>query len=80
VSENIIGQKSKRETKLFDDMDDIYFEYFNKVITTEDKWIPEWAETTDIPEKVRIQIHQGAVKLSLIIPTRARGSLLRATQ
>jgi len=75
VSENIIGLKSKRETKLFDDMDDIYFEYFNKVITTENKWTPEWAETTDIPEKVRIQIHQGTTKLSLVIPMRARESL-----
>jgi len=80
VSENVIGLKSKRETKLFDTMDDIYFEYFNKATTTEDKWTPQWTETTEIPEKVRIQIHQGATRLSLVIPTRARGSLLRAAQ
>ena len=80
VSENVIGLKSKRETKLFDTMDDIYFEYFNKATTTEDKWTPQWTETTEIPEKVRIQIHQGATRLSLVIPTRARGSLVRAAQ
>ncbi|MCX5806044.1 MAG: prepilin-type N-terminal cleavage/methylation domain-containing protein [Proteobacteria bacterium] len=80
VSENVIGLKSKRETKLFDDMDDIYFEYFDRVTTKEDKWTPQWVETTDIPEKVRIQIYQGVTKLSLIIPMRARESLLRTTQ
>ena len=76
VSENIIGVDSMRETKLFDAFDEIYFEYFYKGPTDEKgNWVDEWTDDTDIPEKVKVHLVQGARDISLIIPMRARGTL-----
>jgi len=77
VAENVIGSSVKRDAKLFDALDDIYFEYFGKDTSDEDKWIPQWTEATDIPQKVRINIVKGAKSFSLIIPLRARGTLTK---
>ena len=78
LSENTIGLEGKRETRLFDNLDDIYFEYFNKDTSNEDKWISRWTETNDIPQRVRVHLVQGTKKFSIIIPMRARGTLIKS--
>ena len=77
ISENTIGSDSRRETKLFDALDDIYFEYFGEDATNEGKWISEWTATTGTPQKVRVHLVQGTKKYSIIIPMRAAGSLIK---
>ncbi|MBI5050013.1 MAG: prepilin-type N-terminal cleavage/methylation domain-containing protein [Nitrospirae bacterium] len=74
ASENIIGIKDKREVKLLDGFDEIYFEYFHKdPIDGREAWIEEWRDNLYIPEKVRLHIIDGTKRLSINIPVRARG-------
>jgi len=73
VSENIIGIKEKREAKLLEGFDEIYFEYFYKdLLKKEERWIVEWTDDSLIPKKVRLNLIDGTKKVSLIIPIRAR--------
>jgi general secretion pathway protein J len=76
VSENIIGIEGKRDTKLFDAFEMIYFEYFFKDPTEEEgKWVDQWTDDVNIPEKIKLHLVEGTRDLSIIIPFRARGSL-----
>ena len=75
ASENVIGMEGTRETKLFDNFERMYFEYFYKGPTDEEgKWVDRWGDETMIPQKVRIHFIEGARDLSLIIPLRVKGS------
>ena len=81
LSENIVGAESKREARLFDAADRISFEYFFKDPTEEEgRWVEQWTDETNIPEKVKLHVIQGSQDLSLIIPMRARGSLIQTPQ
>lgn len=76
VSENIVGLEAKRETKLIDASDGIYFDYFIKEPTEEKgKWVEKWADDNNIPEKIRLHLINGTKELSMIIPVRTKGSL-----
>ncbi|MDP2753257.1 MAG: prepilin-type N-terminal cleavage/methylation domain-containing protein [Nitrospirota bacterium] len=76
ASENIVGMEGKRDTKLFDSFEMIYFEYFYKDPTEEEgEWVEQWKEDAGIPEKVKVHLVEGTRDLSIIIPFRARGSL-----
>lgn len=78
ISESIIGAANKNETKLFESLDEVSFQYFYKGPTDEQgSWVDQWTDNTDIPEKVRVRFVQGARELSLVIPMRTRGSLAR---
>ncbi len=80
ASENVIGLDNNREVRLSGTFDKIYFEYFYKDPTEEEgKWIEQWADDVNIPEKVRIHLVEGTRDLSLIIPMRVRGSLPQRT-
>ena len=75
ASENVVGMEGRRETKLFDTFEKMYFEYFSKDPTEEKgKWVEQWTVTTGIPEKVRLHFVDGARDLSLIIPFRVQKS------
>lgn len=77
VTENIVGFEGKRDTKLFDNFDSIYFEYFFKDPTEEEgKWVEQLTDEDEahIPEKVKLHLVEGTTDLSIIIPFRARGS------
>jgi len=78
ISENTIGSEVRRETRLFDALDEVSFEYFKKDALNEGSWMPEWTETNDIPQKVRVHLAQGTKKYSVIIPMRAAGTLIKA--
>jgi len=78
ISESIVGTGSKNEAKLFESLDEISFQYFYKGPTDEQgSWVEQWTDDTDIPEKVKVHLVQGIRELSLIIPMRTRGSLVR---
>lgn len=73
ASENTIGFEGNRETKLFDNLDAIYFEYFYKGPTDpEGRWTEQWTDDNNIPEKIRLNLIDGTTKTSLILPMRAR--------
>jgi general secretion pathway protein J len=66
------------ETKLFESLDEISFQYFYQGPTDQEgNWVEQWTENTDIPKKVRVRLVQGTRELSLIIPMKTRGSLAR---
>ncbi|MEW6586849.1 MAG: prepilin-type N-terminal cleavage/methylation domain-containing protein [Nitrospirota bacterium] len=76
VSENIINMEGKRETKLFDSFDQIYFEYlYRDPMQEEGQWVDRWTETSLLPEKIRVHFVQGVQDASLVIPLRVRGAL-----
>jgi prepilin-type N-terminal cleavage/methylation domain-containing protein len=80
ATENIVGTEDSRETKLLDSFDEIYFDYFYKDPTEEEgKWIEEWTDATNLPEKIRLHLVTGQRDLSLIIPVRVRQSVVQSS-
>ncbi len=80
ASENIVGIENKRDAKLFDAFDKIYFEYFYKDPTEEQgKWIEQWTDDTAIPEKVRLHLVDRTKDLAMIIPVRVQGAISQIT-
>jgi general secretion pathway protein J len=80
ASETIMGTEGTRETKLLNALDEIYFEYFYKDPTEEEgKWVEEWTDESDIPEKIRLHLVTGQKDLSFIIPVRVKESLEQAS-
>ena len=77
ASENLVGTEKPRETKLLQGLDGIYFEYFLQDRTEElgGRWVPQWSDTTKVPEKIRLRLVQGRKEISMIIPMRAQGLL-----
>jgi hypothetical protein len=66
--------------KLLDNFDEIYFEYFYKDPTEEEgKWVEEWTDTANIPEKIRLHLVSGQRDLSFIIPVRVRQSIVQSS-
>jgi len=79
ASENIVGTETTSTVKLFDALDEIYFEFFYKDPTEEEgMWVDEWTDAFSMPEKIRIYLVEGMNDFSMIIPLRARGSLAHA--
>lgn len=57
------------ETVLFEGFDEIYFEYFYKDPTEEEgRWVREWTEEGDMPDKIRVVLINGRRDFSLILP------------
>lgn len=78
ISENTIGTANKNETKLFESLDEISFQYFYKgPADQQGNWVEQWTDTANIPEKVRVRLVQGNRELSLVIPMRTKGLLTR---
>lgn len=81
VSENVVNMEAKREAALFDTFERIYFEYFYKAPFEEaGRWVDQWTEKNQIPEKIRMHFIDGPRALSLVIPVRVRGTLTEAGQ
>lgn len=80
VSENIIGIDEIRDTKLFDNYEKIYFEYFTRdLLTEEGKWVNEWTNEMSFPEKVKIHLIKDMNDFSMIFPIRTRGTILETS-
>jgi len=75
LKENTIGMENEKETKLLDGFDTIRFEYLQAEKTRGlggGGWSDELADTTDLPQMVKLHLEQGARKLSVTIPLRTR--------
>lgn len=69
------------ETLLFEGFDEIYFEYFYKDPTEEEgKWVSEWTEDENMPEKIRIGLKRAGRDFSLILPVSSIGKGLQTSQ
>jgi general secretion pathway protein J len=78
ASEHIVGVEETKETTLLNAFDDIYFEYFYKGPTDEvGSWVEQWADTTTIPEKIRVHLIKGGKDLALVIPVRVGRLMLQ---
>jgi general secretion pathway protein J len=76
ASEYTPGRSDKKETRLLNPMDDVYFEYFYRdPMEEEGTWVENWTEENLIPEKIRIHFVSGRKELSLILPLRTAGDL-----
>lgn len=76
VSENIVGTEAKKETKLIEASDGIYFDYFIKEPTDEKgKWVEKWTDDNNIPEKIRLHLINGTKEFAMLIPVRTKGLL-----
>lgn len=76
ATENMIGSEGARAARLFNPVDDIYFEYFYKGPTDEKgSWVDAWDETKTTPEKIRVHLVDGAQEIVWIIPARTVGSI-----
>ena len=65
ASEQTPGIEGKRETRLFMDASEIYFEYFHQ----------EPTGATTIPGEIGLHVNYGAKKLFFLFPVRARGNM-----
>ncbi|MEW6569620.1 MAG: type II secretion system protein [Nitrospirota bacterium] len=75
VSETTVGLEGRRDAKLFDTFDRIYFEYFYEDPVEEvGQWTEQWS-LNGIPEKVKLHLIEGTKDLALIIPVRVGGML-----
>ncbi|MDD3845052.1 MAG: prepilin-type N-terminal cleavage/methylation domain-containing protein [Syntrophorhabdaceae bacterium] len=74
LKENTIGMENSRESRLLDGFDAIRFEYLetSKIKGLGGGWSDQMADTSDLPQKVKLHLEQGARKLSLTIPLRTR--------
>jgi prepilin-type N-terminal cleavage/methylation domain-containing protein len=89
VKENIVGQETSRETRMLEQADEFYFEYFVRDTSKDPKdeagrWVDEWVDdaavpTTDKLEKIKFHVRLGNRALDWIIPLKGRGSLNTAT-
>lgn len=76
ASEKKVGQEKERELTLFDQVDELGFEYFSQNPTEEKgKWVDEWTEPTLRPEKIKVHLLKGGKDLSLIIPLKTGRTL-----
>jgi len=75
LKENTIGTENSREAKLLNGLDSIRFEYLqdSKIKGLGGAgWSDQLTDTTDLPQKVKLDLEQGARKLSVTIPLRTR--------
>lgn len=81
--ENIIGQETRRETRMLDDLEEVRFEYYVRDTSQDPQdeggaWQEEWQEGEGLPtseklEKVRLLFRRNGKELAWIIPLRSRG-------
>ncbi len=74
ASEVTIGPGKRMETKLFEDLDDLSFEYFSKKkdIKGEGQWREKWDDRETLPEQIRMTLTYQSKKYSFILPLRSQ--------
>lgn len=81
VKESPLIGGSEGEAVLFEGFDDIHLEYFYKDPTEEEgRWVDEWKEEQDMPEKIRIGLVKERRDFSLILPIPSIEKQLQASQ
>ncbi|MFN3396055.1 MAG: type II secretion system protein J [Thermodesulfovibrionales bacterium] len=72
---------NEAEAVLFEGFDDIYLEYFYKDPTEEEgRWVDEWKEEQDMPEKIKIGLIKERRDFSLILPIPSRDKQSQSSQ
>lgn len=75
VTENTVGMELARQTKLLDNYNAVFFDYYYKDPTEEHgKWIEEWTDETTVPRKIRIHFSDDTGDNVITIPLRIRTS------
>lgn len=70
---------NEAEAVLFEGFDDIYLEYFYKDPTEEEgRWLDEWKEEQDMPEKIKIGLIKERRDFSLILPIPSIGRQIQS--
>lgn len=77
ASENVIGVDNARDVKLLDALDDISFGYFYKDINGEGKWVENWSDEMQAPDKIKFNFSSGTKKYSFVISMRTSAALLQ---
>ena len=68
ITEQVIGLKEKTETILFNECNNISFEYFLKNAVGEGKWVTEWPEDEKgLPDKIKINIAYNTKNIALTL-------------
>jgi general secretion pathway protein J len=76
ASENRIGRENRKEIKLLELFDEMYFEYYHQDPTEEEgRWMDEWTEVGFLPKKIRLHLVKDRKDLSLILPMKTEGVL-----
>ncbi len=76
VLERVVGGTRQQETKLLQGFTLIHFEYFVKESTDPlGKWVGEWSDPLNPPQKVRVRLILAGNEVAFIIPLRAQPSL-----
>ncbi len=74
ASENFIGVDNIREATLFENVEEMAFQYYFTDLDGAGQWLDEWVEDRYIPEKTKINMRFEGEKYSIIIPVRSFGS------
>lgn len=74
ASENFIGVDNIREATLFENVEEMAFQYYFTDHDGTGQWLDEWVEDRYIPEKTKINMTFEGKKYSMIIPIRSFGS------
>jgi general secretion pathway protein J len=74
ASEQSPGIEGTRETGLFTNASELFFEYYHKE-PDEDvgNWVEQWNDEMAIPERIRLHVGYGAQKFLFQFPLRAQG-------
>lgn len=70
ATESLIGCAAVKRTKLFDGMDDIYFEYYEQPRDEESRWVGQWKDEKIGPAKIRMHLVNGPRHQVLLVPLR----------
>jgi general secretion pathway protein J len=74
--EKRIGRENRKEIKLLEFFDEMFFEYYYQDPTEEEgQWIEEWSEAGFLPKKIRLHLVKDGKDLSLTLPMKATGFL-----
>jgi general secretion pathway protein J len=78
ASENMVGRENRKEIKLLEFYDEMYFEYYYQDPTEEEgQWIKEWTETAFLPKKIRLHLVKDRKDLSMTLPMKTEGVVMQ---
>lgn len=77
AAEETPGSGGKRETELFTNASEIFFEYYHQEPDEETgRWLEQWSKENAVPEGIRLHVNFGAKKYLFLFPIRAKGAIL----
>jgi hypothetical protein len=71
VYETPAGCQNAKKRGLFGEMDDMYFEYYERPLAEDPRWTDTWTDEKQYPEKIRLHLLSGSEHRIMLIPVRA---------